>query len=72
MVLKNWTSDIGDEVMTVGKLLDALEFADPSLPVEIFAGGDVWAPKQIIQFDRDDGTSVIEFGCGWVPSNTEE
>ena len=69
--MRNWTGDLGDREMTVGDLLEALNVADPNLPIEIFAGGEIWKPKQIIEFDRDDGTTVVEFGCGWVPVSDE-
>ena len=72
--------DLTEEVLkglTVGELMEALKDQDPSLPVAVFAGGDLWTPKQIVRLEQnidlmpDDEvlfeTDIIEFGCGWAP-----
>ena len=57
--------------MTVGEVVEFLKTQDQSLPLKIFAAGDIWSPEQIIFISHedygDDTPECVEIGCGWNP-----
>jgi hypothetical protein len=57
--------------MTVGQVIDFLKTQDRTLPVKVFANGELWSPKQILFLSHedygDDTPECVEIGCGWTP-----